>query len=90
MDVTKSYKSMYFCCGVIVIVASIWLFIGNFINYRIVDRERKQAEVYKRTETEDPDQVQGKQEADGAAQATEELVDKSQKVEDPMQRETNI
>ncbi|XP_076008684.1 monocarboxylate transporter 2 [Genypterus blacodes] len=90
VDVTKSYKNMYFCCGAVVIVASIWLFIGNFINYRLLDRERKQAELYKRTETEDPDRDQVKQEADGAAQATEELDDKSQKAEEPMQRETNI
>lgn len=81
---------MYFCCGGVVILASIWLFIGNFINYRLLDRERKQAEMYKRTETEDPDRVQGDKEADGAAQVSEELADKSQKDEEAMQRETNI
>lgn len=81
---------MYFCCGAIVILASIWLFIGNFINYRLLDRERKRAEMYKQTETEDPDQTQDQKEADGEAQATEELVDESQKDEQPMQRETNI
>lgn len=90
VDVTKNYKSMYFCCGAVVIVASIWLFIGNFINYRLLDRERKHAEMYKRTETEDPDHVQDQKEADGEAQASEELVDKSKKEEEPMQRETNI
>lgn len=81
---------MYFCCGAIVILASIWLFIGNFINYRLLDRERKRAELYKRTATEDPDQTLDQKEADGEAQATEELVDESQKDEQPMQRETNI
>lgn len=81
---------MYFCCGAIVIVASIWLFIGNFINYRLLDRERKQAEMYKRTETEDPDRIRDEKAADGEAQASEELVDKSQKSEEAMQRETNI
>lgn len=81
---------MYFCCGAIVILASIWLFIGNFINYRLLDRERRRAEMYKRTETEDPDQTLDQKEADGEAQATEELVDESQKDEQPMQRETNI
>lgn len=79
---------MYFCCGAIVIVASIWLFIGNFINYRLLERERKQAEMYKRTETEDPDHAQDQKEADGKAQASEEIVDK--KDEEAMQRETNI
>ncbi|NP_001296896.1 monocarboxylate transporter 2 [Fundulus heteroclitus] len=90
VDITKNYKYMYFCCGSVVILASIWLFIGNFINYRLLARERMEAEMYKRTETEDPDRVQGKKEADGAAQASEELFDKSQKDEEPMQRETNI
>lgn len=81
---------MYFCCGAIVIFASIWLFIGNFINYRLLERERRDAEMYKRTKTEDPDQLQEQKEVDGEAQATEELVDKCQKDEQPMQRETNI
>lgn len=72
------------------ILASIWLFIGNFINYRLLDRERRRAEMYKRTETEDPDQTLDQKEADGEAQATEELVDESQRDEQPMQRETNI
>lgn len=81
---------MYFCCGSVVILASIWLFIGNFINYRLLERERKQAEMYKRADTEDPDQVRDEKEADGVAQASEELVDKNQKGEEPMQRETNI
>lgn len=89
VDVTGNYRYMYFCCGAIVIVASIWLFIGNFINYRLLERERKHAEMYKRTETEDPDQVQDKKEADGEAKASEELIDKK-KEEEPMQRETNI
>lgn len=81
---------MYFCCGAVVILASIWLFIGNFINYRLLERERKCAEMYKRTETEDPDQVQDQKEADGKAQSSEEVVEKSQKDDEPMQRETNI
>lgn len=88
VDVTKNYKYMYFCCGAVVILASIWLFIGNFINYRLLDRERKQAEIYKRTVTDDPDQDQ--KEADGTVQASEELVKDGPKDEDAMQRETNI
>lgn len=72
------------------ILASIWLFIGNFINYRLLERERKQAEMYKRTEVEDPDPVQDGKEADGAPQISEELVDKSPKDEEAMQKETNI
>ncbi|XP_072311153.1 monocarboxylate transporter 2-like [Eucyclogobius newberryi] len=86
VDLTKNYKYMYFCCGSVVIVASIWLFIGNFINYRLLDRERKQAELYKRTETEDPDRAKDPKEADGEAQQEPD----EPKEEEPMQRETNI
>lgn len=88
VDITKNYKYMYFCCGAVVILASIWLFIGNFINYRLLEREKKHAEMYKRTETEDPDQAQDKKEADG--NASEVLVNEGLKDEQPMQRETNI
>nr|XP_057934075.1 monocarboxylate transporter 2-like [Doryrhamphus excisus]XP_057934076.1 monocarboxylate transporter 2-like [Doryrhamphus excisus]XP_057934077.1 monocarboxylate transporter 2-like [Doryrhamphus excisus] len=86
VDITKNYKVMYFCCGVVVIVASIWLFIGNFINYRLLERERKHAELYKPTGTEDPDVVQ--KEADGEATVKEERDE--EKGEKLMQRETNM
>lgn len=88
VDITKNYKYMYFCCGAVVIMASIWLFIGNFINYRLLAKERKQEEMYKRTETEDPDRDQDQKETDGDVQALEDMVDP--KDEDAMQRETNI
>lgn len=81
---------MYFCCGAVVILASIWLFIGNFINYRLLARERKLAEQYKRTETEDPDQVRFRKEEDGEAQASDGAANEGQKDEEAMQRETNI
>lgn len=91
VDITKNYKYMYFCCGSVVIVASIWLFIGNFINYRLLERERKQAQMYKQTDTEDPDQTQGQKEADGEPQQTSQEPDEqSQKEDTPMQRETNM
>lgn len=90
VDVTKNYKYMYFCCGGVVIVASIWLFIGNFINYRLLERERKQA-AYKQTDTEDPDQAQGQKEADGEAQQpSKDPNEQNQEEEEPMQRETNM
>ncbi|XP_072257524.1 monocarboxylate transporter 2-like [Pyxicephalus adspersus] len=40
VDITGSYKYMYFVCGVIVIISSIYLFIGNAINYRLLAREK--------------------------------------------------
>ena len=82
---------MYFCCGVVVIIAAIWLFIGNFINYRLLERERKQADSYKRTETDDPDAaVQYRKGSEGGDKATAELAKKDGKDGDAVQRETNI
>lgn len=83
VDVTKNYKYMYTCCGCVVIFASIWLFIGNFINYRLLEKERNQ-ETYKQAELEEPDR-----EADCTddGQVSEELCGK---VGDVVQRETNI
>ncbi|KAM8973927.1 monocarboxylate transporter 2 [Pelodytes ibericus] len=40
VDITGNYKYMYFVCGLIVIVASIYLFIGNAINYRLLAKEK--------------------------------------------------
>ncbi|XP_044136324.1 monocarboxylate transporter 2-like [Bufo gargarizans] len=40
VDLTGNYKYMYFVCGMIVILASIWLFIGNAINYRLLAKEK--------------------------------------------------
>lgn len=42
MDVFKDYKYMYYACGVMVLVSGISLFIMNFYNYRMLDREDKQ------------------------------------------------
>lgn len=80
---------MYFSCGAIVILASIWLFIGNFINYRLLERERKDAEQCKRT---DPDWEQDHKGADSDAQAAaaEELDNDTHKAEESVQRETNL
>lgn len=83
VDITKNYKYMYICCGSVVIFASIWLFIGNFINYRLLEKERKQ-ETYKQAELEEPDKGPSHAE-DG--QVSDEVCGKG---EDAVQRETNI
>lgn len=90
---TKSYKYMYFSCGVVVIIASIWLFIGNFINYRLLDRERQQADAYKQAETrdpDDPDRVLYKKGVEAPAEASPGPAEKDEKDGEAMQRETNI
>ena len=83
---------MYLCCGGVVIVAAIWLFIGNFINYRLLDRERKQADAYKRTETDEPDAVQYRKGSEGGDKATvtAELAQNNTGDGEAVQRETNI
>ncbi|KAM5287681.1 monocarboxylate transporter 2 [Ctenodactylus gundi] len=48
VDITKNYKYMYISCGIIVVVASIWLLIGNAINYRLLAKERKQKAARKK------------------------------------------
>nr|XP_023664468.1 monocarboxylate transporter 2-like [Paramormyrops kingsleyae] len=44
VDVFKDYKYMYYACGVMVLVSGIFLFIMNFYNYRMLDREEKRKE----------------------------------------------
>ncbi|KAL7884857.1 hypothetical protein AOLI_G00076270 [Acnodon oligacanthus] len=43
-DVYHDYKYTYQGCGIILIVASVFLFVGMGINYRMLDRERKEEE----------------------------------------------
>nr|XP_008272459.1 monocarboxylate transporter 2 [Oryctolagus cuniculus]XP_008272460.1 monocarboxylate transporter 2 [Oryctolagus cuniculus]XP_008272461.1 monocarboxylate transporter 2 [Oryctolagus cuniculus]XP_008272462.1 monocarboxylate transporter 2 [Oryctolagus cuniculus]XP_008272463.1 monocarboxylate transporter 2 [Oryctolagus cuniculus]XP_008272464.1 monocarboxylate transporter 2 [Oryctolagus cuniculus]XP_008272466.1 monocarboxylate transporter 2 [Oryctolagus cuniculus]XP_008272467.1 monocarboxylate t len=48
VDITKEYKYMYIACGAVVVTASIWLLIGNAINYRLLEREKKMEEAQKK------------------------------------------
>lgn len=43
-DVYGDYKYTYYACGVILVVAGIYLFIGMGINYRLVAKEQKEEE----------------------------------------------
>ncbi|XP_073802379.1 uncharacterized protein isoform X1 [Danio rerio] len=91
VDITKNYKYMYLCCGAVVVLSSIWLFIGNFINYRLLDRERKRDESYRQAEREEPEPTENTADAhthtDTDTQAEQQLCDSTDGV---MQRETNI
>ncbi|XP_016307640.1 monocarboxylate transporter 2-like [Sinocyclocheilus anshuiensis] len=81
VDITKNYKYMYLCCGSVVVLSSVWLFIGNFINYRLLERERKrmQEEMYKRADCEE--------QTDADADTAQQLCENKDGV---MQHETNI
>ncbi|KAL4660307.1 monocarboxylate transporter 2-like isoform X1 [Arapaima gigas] len=83
VDITKNYKYMYFCCGAVVTLASIWLFIGNAINYRLLARENRRAVQYKTTDSKD-------KKTDTDSQVMENLCIHTVKEEVAIQQETNI
>lgn len=41
-DIYHDYKYTYICCGILLLVASVFLFIGMGINYRLLDKEAKE------------------------------------------------
>ncbi|KAL7828684.1 hypothetical protein SRHO_G00323180 [Serrasalmus rhombeus] len=43
-DIYHDYKYTYQACGIILVIASMFLFVGMGINYRMLDRERKEEE----------------------------------------------
>lgn len=47
VDETGEYKYMYLACGAIVFLSSVWLLIGNAINYRLLAKEKQLEEVKK-------------------------------------------
>ncbi|XP_062396762.1 monocarboxylate transporter 1b [Sardina pilchardus] len=55
-DIYHNYRYTYMACGVILVVASVFLFVGMGINYKLLERER-------RAEERNADALQ--QEADG-------------------------
>ncbi|XP_045321384.1 monocarboxylate transporter 2 [Leopardus geoffroyi] len=48
VDQTRQYKYMYIACGAIVFLSSVWLLIGNAINYRLLAKEKKLGEARKK------------------------------------------
>ncbi|XP_006886157.1 PREDICTED: monocarboxylate transporter 2-like [Elephantulus edwardii] len=44
VDETGEYKYMYMACGSVVVIASVWLLIGNAINYKLLDKEKREEE----------------------------------------------
>lgn len=49
----KNYDYTYISSGIILIVASVVLFIGMGINYRLLDRERKEEERKEKVENKE-------------------------------------
>ncbi|KAJ8258560.1 hypothetical protein COCON_G00175720 [Conger conger] len=44
VDLFNDYKYMYYACGAVMLAAGLFLFVMNFYNYRILDREKEQQE----------------------------------------------
>lgn len=69
------------------IVASIWLFIGNAINYRLLAKEKKledeKQKAEKNTDSKEAEPLTNNENEDAASRADKAL-------EDPSERETNI
>ncbi|XP_023812711.1 monocarboxylate transporter 1 [Oryzias latipes] len=45
-----NYSYTYLTCGIILIIASVFLFVGMGINYRLLDKEKKEAERQQKEE----------------------------------------
>ncbi|XP_064156222.1 monocarboxylate transporter 1-like [Anguilla rostrata] len=54
-DIYHDYKYTYQACGIILLVASVFLFVGMGINYRLLEKERKAEERKAKAEPRDPD-----------------------------------
>ncbi|MBN3306999.1 monocarboxylate transporter 1 [Amia ocellicauda] len=52
-DVYGDYKYTYYGCGIVMVIGSIFLFVGMGINYRLLDRERKAEEIRERQENKE-------------------------------------
>lgn len=78
---------MYMSCGAIVVVASIWLLIGNTINYRLLANERKKEKARKKDE-----QSRESRESEPLSKPKhDEVTVKTSKAQNtPSERETNI
>ena len=67
------YKYTYWTCGVILITAGIYLFIGMGINYRLVEKEQKaERQQTKEREEEASVDVEKPREVTKAAEAPEQ------------------
>ncbi|KAG7332534.1 hypothetical protein KOW79_004368 [Hemibagrus wyckioides] len=53
-DIYHDYKYTYIACGIVLVIASVFLFVGMGINYHLLDRERKEEE--RKAQLEDREQ----------------------------------
>ncbi|KAF4010409.1 hypothetical protein G4228_001789 [Cervus hanglu yarkandensis] len=87
VDETGQYKYMYLACGAIVVLASVWLLIGNAINYRLLAREKKKNIHTKESQETEP--LKTSQSPNVNIKSGETETWKGTEV-NPSERETNI
>lgn len=87
VDETGEYKYMYIACGAIVFLASVWLLIGNTINYRLLAKEKKlekaKEETYNKPESRETEPLNTSKQCDVEVKGT-------RPGRNPSERETNI
>lgn len=86
MDETGEYKYMYIACGAIVVLASVWLLIGNTINYRLLAKEKKLEEEKKKMHKLES----GESEPLSKSNQYDAKVQSMRTGSNPSERETNI
>ncbi|KAJ8360363.1 hypothetical protein SKAU_G00168880 [Synaphobranchus kaupii] len=60
-DIYHDYKYTYYGCGIILMVASVFLFVGMGINYRLVEREKKEEERRAKMEVDEAESYMDKE-----------------------------
>lgn len=86
VDETGEYKYMYIACGAIVVLASVWLLIGNTINYRLLAKEKKLEEEKKKMHKLES----GESEPLSKSNQYDAKVQSMRSGSNPSERETNI
>lgn len=76
-DIYDDYKYTYWSCGIILVIASVFLFVGMGINYRLLDKEKKEEE--RRVKQEGREAESNK---DNAAKEFEACIDEGRAAED--------
>lgn len=60
-DIYGDYKYTYWACGIVLIFAGIYLFIGMGINYRMIDKKNKMREQKKENKEEETSIVEAEE-----------------------------
>lgn len=71
-DIYGDYKYTYWACGVILIIAGIYLFVGMGINYHLVAKEQKAEKQKKESKEEEASVDAAEKPKEYAAESSEE------------------